>query len=266
MTDLAEYCRKSRSDGRKLLSIYLTVGFPRPDWTVPLACAIFDGGADLIELGIPFSDPLADGPTIQKASMTAIAGGVTRADVFRAASALNGTGRVLLMGYLNSVLAEGADRFLSQCREHKIYGLIIPDLPLDEEPDLWEHSRRNGLPIIPFVSPTTPPERMKQIDEIAAPFVYAVSLTGITGARKELGEEVSRYLDGVRQAMKTPILVGFGVSNGEMAKRMAQHADGVIVGSAIIERIERADTLNDAVHEVRTFVRELRQALDDVHE
>ena len=264
MSELALFIQKAILEQRKLLAIYLTTSFPRAEWTVPLGQAILQAGADLIELGFPFSDPLADGPTIQHASTIALSAGFKRQQIFTAASVLSKAAPVLIMGYLNSVLSAGNEQFLADCKASGVSGLIVPDLPIDENEELWNNGERDGVPLIPFVSPTTPATRIQQIDAIGAPFVYAVSLAGVTGARSALGPEVVKYVYQVKAQMNSPILVGFGVSSATSAAQLAADADGVIVGSAIIERIQRASSLQDAISSVGTFVAELRGALDHV--
>ena len=264
MSDLSALCRRAVLQQRKVLAIYLTTGFPQRNWTVPLARAIFDAGADLIELGIPFSDPLADGPTIQHASTVALKRGFKRDDVPEAAREMSGLGSVLVMGYLNSLFGTDDRNYVHDLAESGVRALIIPDLPIDEEPELWNGMGANDPPLIPFVSPTTPLTRIRQIDTLDAPFVYAVSLAGVTGARKSLSQDVMDYIRRVKAQMTSPVLVGFGVSTAESAAKLAAIADGVIVGSAIIERIEQAASLDEAVQSVREFVAGLRQALDHV--
>jgi len=217
----------------------------------------------MLELGVPFSDPLADGPTIQRAATAALQNGFQKVQIFEILRRLEGDKPVLVMGYFNTLLATDAGQFLSLCEENSVSGLIVPDLPIDEEAELWETYRRR-VPFIPFVSPTTANERLGRIDKMNAPFVYAVSVAGVTGTRDSLGVEVTDYLRRVRSVMSTPVLVGFGVSTSRIAADVAQFADGVIVGSAVIERIERSASLDEALDSVSTLVRDLREALDEV--
>lgn len=263
MPDLHTCCREAQRKRRKLLAVYITAGFPRREWTVPLAQAIFSAGADILELGMPFSDPLADGPTIQRAGMAALRSGFRRDQVFDIARSLTGENPVLIMGYFNNLLGGDSAAFLGKCTENSVSGLIVPDLPMDEEPELWQECSRR-VPLIPFVSPTTSVERMRAIDQMNAPFTYAVSVAGVTGARNSLGEDVAEYLRRVKSIMRTPVVVGFGISSSQIAAQVAGIADGVIVGSAVIERIEQSKTLDEAIRSVGSFVKELREALNEV--
>ncbi len=217
----------------------------------------------MLELGLPFSDPLADGPTIQRAALIALKNGFRREHVFEISRSLGGGKPVLLMGYFNNLLGTDAGQFLRRCEADSISGCIVPDLPFDEEPELWQECSRR-VPLIPFVSPTTPVERLQKIDGLNAPFVYAVSLAGVTGTRDSLGSDVTQYLQRVKSVMRTPALVGFGISGPQSAARVAEVADGVIVGSAVIERIEHAKSLDEAVESVSRLVKDLREALDEV--
>ena len=233
MSDLSEFIQQATSERRKLLTIYLTCGYPHVEWTVPLAKSAFNAGADLIELGLPFSDPLADGLTIQRASTTALRNGFRLSDAFEAAQSLSEDGPILFMGYLNSILSGGADHFLRDCRNSGVKGLVIPDLPIDEERYVWQQFNTHNIPIIPFVSPTTSRARAGRIDSQDAPFIYAVSVAGVTGARRALAPETEDYLSRIKAQLKTPVLSGFGVSGPETAARLAAIVDGVIVGSAV---------------------------------
>ncbi|MBI5060616.1 tryptophan synthase subunit alpha [candidate division KSB1 bacterium] len=261
MSDLASLCIHARERGAKLLSIYLTAGYPDLSATVELARAIFDAGADFMELGIPFSDPIADGPVIQRAATAALAAGTKLDHVFAMAQAISALGPIVLMGYYNSVLGRGATSFLASARTAGVHGLILPDLLWDAEPEFHDLALQHGLPLIPFVAPTTGDERMRALNETQVPFVYAVSVTGVTGSRGTVPAEVSEYLLRVRSAVSQPVMVGFGVSNGDTARQLAEHADGVIVGSAIIRRIDESRTRGQAIPAVSALVRELKLAI-----
>jgi len=264
MPELNDIIQQALRARHKLLAIYLTCGYPTLEWTLPLARAAFEAGADLIELGLPFSDPLADGPTIQHASTIALRNGFQMRHAFDTARTLGNFGPTLLMGYSNSVLARGAESFLNECRECRVKGLVIPDLPIDEEQAVWQRFKATGIPIIPFVSPTTSSGRAAIIDELNAPFIYAVSIAGVTGARHSLSRDVEEYLARMKAQLQTPILVGFGVSSPETAAQLAAIADGVIVGSAVIQCIEQAASLAEAVTKVSAFIKGIRAAIDQV--
>ncbi len=261
MHDLFALCDSARAERRKLLSIYLTAGFPDARWTVPLARAIFDSGADMIELGVPYSDPIADGPTIQHASKVALDAGMKLDHLFELAAEVAQRGPTLLMGYFNSVLGRAPERFLDEAQRSGICGLIIPDLLYDAEPDFRAMSQSHLLPIIPFLAPTSTAERMEQLRQDNSPFVYAVSITGVTGTRTGVAQETVSYIRNASRIIGRPVLAGFGVSNSASARELCQAADGVIVGSAVVKRIQDARNAEDAVNRVSAFVSELRQAI-----
>jgi tryptophan synthase alpha chain len=258
-SDLHDFIRQS-SGGRKLLAIYLTCGFPKLDWTVELAREAFDAGADLIELGMPFSDPLADGPVIQDCSQRALENGITLDHFFQTASQISTMGRVLFMGYMNSVLARGVREFVTHASGSGLSGAIVPDWPIEENAEAreWDH---RALPRIPFIAPTSSRERIREIDAYNAPFIYAVSVAGVTGMR-ELDQSVVDYLGILKSELRTPFLVGFGVSDAQTARQLANVSHGVIVGSAVLKGIGAAGTLVEAEKLVREFVGSLRRALD----
>ncbi|MBK8129809.1 MAG: tryptophan synthase subunit alpha [bacterium] len=260
--DLHAFTRAATRDGRKLLAIYLTCGFPEREWTAPLAQVAFAAGADLLELGMPFSDPLADGPTIQAASQHSLERGVTSGSYFTTAREVAELGPTLFMGYLNSVTVPN---FLNRARDAGLCGLILPEWPVHSAAfAMFERSAQNcGVPRIPFVAPTSSAERIAATDRLNAPFIYAVSIAGVTGARATVSERAYDYLAGLRTSLATPYLAGFGVANATAAQRMAAVADGVIVGSALLDGIGRVNTLEAACGFVRAFVSELRAALDD---
>jgi len=259
--DLHAFTRKARQDRRKLLAVYLTCGFPQLDWTVPLARTIFECGADLLELGMPFSDPLADGPTIQAASQRALENGMNFDTYFAAARECSRLGPTAFMGYLNSVTVPD---FLARASGAGLCGLILPEWPVRsasfEQFELKAKSM--GLPRIPFIAPTSTAERIAEADALNAPFIYAVSVAGVTGARMSMSDATYDYLAALKLKMNTPYLAGFGVSTPDSAQRLAQVADGVIVGSALLAGLAESFTLDVACNFAREFVGGLRTALD----
>lgn len=260
--DLHSFTRDAKRSSRKLLAIYLTCGFPERDWTIELARAAFDAGADLLELGMPFSDPLADGPTIQAASQQALDNGITAQDYFEIAARISPLGPTLFMGYLNSVTT--ISDFRERANHAGLCGLILPEWPVSSSLyDEFElQAKQMNLPRIPFVAPTTNERRIKLIDHLNAPFVYAVSINGVTGARSGFEDAVLEYLAGLQSRLITPFLAGFGVSTPEAAQKIARVSDGVIVGSAILNGVSRAATLSSANRFVTEFVGALREAID----
>jgi tryptophan synthase alpha chain len=219
---------------RAALMPYLMGGFPDIDASraVGLACA--DSGADLVELGVPFSDPLADGPVIHAAGTAALRAGVTPGDVLGVCESLAGRLPVVLMVYANIVLSGGSGAFVERAAAAGAAGLIVPDLPHDESAELRAACDALGLALVPLAAPTTTAERLREIGEAARGFVYTVSLTGTTGERSDLPPELAETVERVRAASSLPVAVGFGISTPEQARQVADVADGVIVGSRLV--------------------------------
>lgn len=225
------------SNGRKVLSVFLTAGFPSVESFSDLVLNVFEVGADMIELGIPFSDPIADGPVIQYSSQRAIENGVNLEKVFLKLNEIrkNSDKPIILMGYANPILNYGLNSFLSTCNELKVDGLIIPDIPLEEFDSFFDSSVKN-IDTIMLVSPTSDDNRIKMIGEKSKGFVYCVSVKGITGERNSVSEESLNYIGKVKSLLPDKsILVGFGISNPQSAKSFSSVSDGVIVGSAVIK-------------------------------
>ncbi len=261
-SDLYKLIRDAKSQSRKLLAIYLTCGFPKREWTVSLCQEIFAGGADFLELGMPFSDPLADGPTIQAASQLVLDNGLTSEDYFNLAAQASALGPTVFMGYLNSVT--GTHEFLASAKTANLCGLILPEWPVhsNEFLEIETQAKNMNLPRVPFLAPTSSADRIAQIDLLDAPFIYAVAVTGVTGARTSLDPDVKRYLSALKATLTTPFLSGFGVSSPESARTLASVSDGVIVGSALLDGIGESKTLEHARRFTREFVTSLRDAID----
>lgn len=238
---------------------YITVGYPTIEMTlkaVPLFASI---GCDMIELGIPFSDPLADGATIQQASYEALRQGVTPGVCLEVAEKLRQQVEIPLvfMTYYNPVLKFGPEQFCSKCAEIGTDGLIIPDLPPEEGKELERSTKRHGLDLVYLLSPASTEERIKLVTSRSSGFIYLVSLTGVTGARVRLPQELESFVGSVRKRTEKPLCVGFGVSTPEQARRVANVADGVIVGSRIIQLLDEDRSIKNAC----SFVKCLREAL-----
>jgi tryptophan synthase alpha chain len=219
---------------RAALMPYLMGGFPDLATSRAVGRASIEAGGDLLELGIPFSDPLADGPVIHAAGTHALAAGVTPDDVLGVCEELAAAVPVLLMVYANIVLAGGADRFVGRAADAGAAGLIVPDLPHDEAAELRQACDAAGLALVPLVAPTTRPDRLRDVGADARGFVYTVSLTGTTGERAELPPELTETVERVRAATPVPVAVGFGIARPEQASAVAEIADGVIVGSRLV--------------------------------
>jgi tryptophan synthase alpha chain len=243
MNRIAEMFARLKAERRTALMPYLMVGYPERDSALDLAPALVEAGADLFELGVPFSDPLADGATIQRASERALANGVRLGFCLETAAKLRERGLqvpLVLMGYVNPFLRYGLDRFVADAAAAGVDGLIIPDLPPEEAADCQALCRAAGLDLIFFVAPTTPEARIAEIAQVASGFIYCVSLTGVTGARRELWEGLPDFLDRVRRHTDLPLVVGFGISTAAHIRQVGQHADGAIVASALINRLDDA--------------------------
>ena len=250
--------------GRRALIMYLTVGYPERESALELVPAIVEAGADMIELGVPFSDPLADGATVQRTTQRALLNGVRTSYCLETVQTLRAAGvqvPILFMGYYNPILQYGLDRFCADSRAVGVDGLIVVDLPPEEAHELHVRCRNNGLDLIFLLAPTSTPERIKEVAELASGFIYCVSLTGITGARAELPPELPHFLQRVRAVTDTPLAVGFGISEPRHAQQVAQVADGVAVGSALLNIVEAS--AEQGIGAVRAFVSSLRAAMDD---
>jgi tryptophan synthase alpha chain len=241
---------------RAALMPYLMGGYPDIEASVEAGVEAADAGADLIELGIPFSDPLADGPVIHAAATEALARGATPHGVLRVCGRLAERAPVVLLVYVNVIMAAGAEAFALRAAAAGASGLIVPDLPHDEAGELRAACDAEGLALVPLVAPTTKPERVAQIAADARGFVYMVSLTGTTGERGELAPALAETVERVRAASEVPVAVGFGISSPAQARTVAEIADGVIVGSRLVRAVGE-----DGPGAVGALVAELAQAL-----
>lgn len=239
---------------------YVTVGYPTVDATLEVVPLLASCGCDIVELGIPFSDPLADGVTIQKASFRALQNGVTPKLCLEVARQLSSKVNIPLvfMTYFNPVFSYGVEEFCAACNRAGIDGLIIPDLPPEEGSELEASTQKQGLDLIYLLAPTSTEERIRLIAERSRGFIYLVSVTGVTGARDSLPADLEAFVARVRQVVTQPLCVGFGISTAEQAEQVARIADGVIVGSRMIQLMEADESM---VHVV-DFARKLRCALD----
>ncbi len=257
---IAEAFARSRADGRRAaLMPYLMGGFPDVDTSRRIARAYVEGGANLIELGVPFSDPLADGPVIHQAASAALRAGVTVDSVLDLARDVGADVPVLAMCYANPIFARGTERFLDALLSASITGLIVPDLPVDEADELRERCDIRGLALVPLVAPTTPEDRLARIGGGARGFVYTVAQVGTTGERESLEDRLSGIVARVVAHTKVPVAVGFGIGTPEQAREAAEAgAEGVIVGTRLVRAVAEAD---DPEAEVRELVRSFGQAL-----
>jgi len=244
---------------RVALIPYITVGYPSIEATLEIVPLLAESGCDIVELGIPFSDPLADGATIQHASYEALRQGITPKLCLEVAQVLRQRVEIPLvfMTYYNPVLKFGLEEFCSKCAEVGVDGLIIPDLPPEEGEELEQSSQRHKLDLIYLLTPISTQERIDIVASRSSGFVYLVSLTGVTGTRDKLPDELESFVNRVRERTRKPLCVGFGVTTPEQARRIAKVADGVIVGSRIIQLMEEDTTFSS----LKAFTSSLREAL-----
>ncbi len=270
MSRLSDTLATLRHRGQKAAGLFLTNGFPNPDDTLDVLHAVDRGGADFIELGMPFSDPLAEGLPIQRSSARALSHGVKMADAFETAAAFRAESDtpVVLMGYINPLLRYGVEDFCQDAAQSGVDGLILPDVPPEESGLVQDAAADAGLDLIFLIAPNSSDERIERIDELATGFVYAVSVTGLTGSTIDGRPGVQAYLQRARTLVQhNPLLVGFGIKAHDDAMRMSQHTDGFIVGSALIEAVERLwddESLDAAVRidGVERFVHALTHGSD----
>jgi tryptophan synthase alpha chain len=243
MSRISERFAQLRRRNEKALIIYLTAGFPSMSAMPALVKSAVEAGVDLIELGVPFSDPLADGPTIQMASQKALQHGVTVPKIFALVKQLRKSGvkiPLVLMTYYNPVFHYGVSAFCRQAKAAGVDGLIVPDLPPEESAALKPAARASRLDLIFLAAPTSSAERLRKIANASSGFVYSVSLTGVTGTRKQLPADVVMQARRLKKVSRIPVCVGFGISRPDQARRVASVADGVIVGSALIQKIAKS--------------------------
>jgi tryptophan synthase alpha chain len=266
MSRIAKHLGVLRKQGRKALIPFITAGDPQPSVTVPTMHALVEAGADIIELGVPFSDPMADGPVIQHASERALLHHVGMRDVLAMVSEFRQTNTetpVVLMGYLNPIEVMGYEAFAAAAAEAGVDGILTVDMPPEEAQDFTAQLRAKDLDPIFLMAPTTTVARIGRICELASGFVYYVSVKGITGAGNLNIDEVAERVKAIRSKTELPVGVGFGIKDGDSAARVAAVADAVVVGSALVSRIE---ALQDDVEKIPQaageFIAELRRAMD----
>ena len=249
---------------RKALIPYITAGDPTPAMTVPLMHALVESGADIIELGVPFSDPMADGPVIQRSGERALRQGVGLGDVLRMVRDYrhaNSQVPVVLMGYANPIEAMGAERFVREAKAAGVDGVIVVDYPPEECVPFAELAKANGIDAIFLLAPTSTDARIREVARVGSGFLYYVSLRGVTGAGHLDLDDVTARIPKIREATRLPIGVGFGIRDAQSARRVAQTADAVVIGSRIIQEIEAAGA-EQALARVKALMRPIREALD----
>jgi tryptophan synthase alpha chain len=251
------------ANGEAGLVAYVTAGHPSPDRTASIVWALERGGADIVELGVPFSDPIADGPVIQHASDRAIAAGTTLSRVLGIARQIREKSQIpiVLFSYLNPLLRYGFDRLATDAVAAGIDGVLMTDLSVEEAQDWVPGVNAAGLDTIFLVAPTSTPRRLELVSKFATGFVYLVSRTGVTGARETLSDSIAPLVEGMRRATSKPLAVGFGISKPQQAGEVGRIADAVVVGSAIVRMIEEHASSQDLEARLERFIRDLKEPL-----
>lgn len=250
--------------GARGLVIYITAGDPTLSATVALARGIEDAGADVLELGVPFSDPLADGPVNQAAAQRALEAGTTVGGILEAVATFRSQGGalpVVLFSYLNPLLRYGIERLMSDAARAGVDGLLLLDMPPEEGKDIIAAAARHGLHLVYLLSPTSPEDRVRRVASRATGFLYYVSREGVTGMQKQVSGSIAEQVARVRARASVPVAVGFGISSPEQARDVARVADAVVVGSAVVDRIARLGDSDRLVPEIAAFVRSLSDAV-----
>lgn len=262
MKRLEEAFHAAKKNGRAAFIPYITAGDPDLETTVELVRSLARAGADIVELGVPFSDPIADGPTNQRAAERALASGTSLAGVLAVVEAIRRDLEIpiVLFTYANPVVRYGIERFAEDASAAGIDGVLFTDVPAEEMVPFEEKLSANSLDLVMLVTPTSDRRRMKAAARFGGGFLYLVSRTGVTGARQDLDEELAANVRTARKASKLPVAVGFGISSSDQVARVARLADGVVVGSAIVSRIGALGGCEELVDEVETFAAELASA------
>lgn len=260
---ISEKFNKLREKNEKALITYVTSGDPDLDTTLKLVLAMEKAGADIVELGIPYSDPLADGPVMQRAAQRALKVGTNIDSIFHMVSRIRDNTEIPLafLVYFNSIHRYGIKKFLDRCHNCGVDGLIIPDLPVEERRELNEVMKGYPIDLIVLVAPTSE-DRIREIVLDAEGFVYCISSKGVTGARNHFEVDLSNFINKVKKYTTTPLAIGFGISNKEAIKNLKGLCDGLIVGSAIVEKIEKGIKEEDVEDQVFSFVNELHEVID----
>jgi tryptophan synthase alpha chain len=261
-----ESCFESlRSKGEKGLITFITAGDPSIENTLDYMQSLVDGGADVIELGVPFSDPMADGPTIQRASERSLAAGTDLSSIFmlvRAFRERNASTPVILMGYMNPFERLGFERFAKEAKASGVDGVLVVDLPPEESVSQNKILTLNGVRQIFLIAPNSSEDRIKKVGELAAGFIYYVSVKGVTGDKSISTSNIQKSLELVRNGTRLPIGLGFGIKTPESAREAAKLSDAVVVGSALVDIIEKETEVNAARKSLESFVKELKGAVD----
>lgn len=263
MSRIEEKFRRLKEENAKALIAYLTAGDPDLETTREIILAMDRAGVDILEIGVPFSDPTADGPIIQAASHRALEAGATLTGILEMIEAVREVSEIpiVLFGYYNPILSYGNEHFAQRARAAGVDGILVVDLPPEEAEELRRHTDREGIDFISLIAPTTTDERIRTIAHGAGGFLYYISITGVTGTDKPQVADIKRDVERIRTVTDLPVAVGFGISTPEQAREIAPHADGIVIGSAFVRLIgEGADT-NNRVNIVAGYARDIKQAI-----
>lgn len=252
-----------RAKNEKALIVYLTAGDPSLAATRELVLGLEKSGAAIVEIGVPFSDPTADGPVIQAASQRALKAGATLRGVLELVAEIRRTSQIpiVLFGYFNPIFAYGAEKFSQAAKDAGVDGILVVDLPPEEAGELRIFTDAAGIDFIALVAPTTGRNRLKTIVQNATGFLYCISITGVTGTAAPDTDDINRHIAAIRKRTKLPIAVGFGISSAAQARAIAGVADGIVIGSAVVQRIDENRANSDCIQTVCTYVREIKEAL-----
>lgn len=263
MNRITQLFKDKKDAKKKSLIIFLTAGDPNLETTAKLIPAIAEAGADLIEIGVPFSDPIADGPTIQKAGQRALAGGTTVKKILKMVADVRKVSQVplLLFGAYNPFLKYGLEKIVKDALKAGVDGFLIPDLPMEESEEFQSIVNKNDMHLIYLIAPTSDNKRIKEIAKKSTSFLYYMALCGVTGVRNTLPPDLGTNLKRIQSQTNLPIVVGFGISKPEHVKQIAPLADGVVVGSAVVKIIEEKGNSKDIVSEVKSYVSSLAKKL-----
>jgi tryptophan synthase alpha chain len=251
-----------REQGEKALIIYLTAGDPSLDVTREIALALDAAGVDCLEIGVPFSDPTADGPIIQAASQRALRNGTTLSAILDMIESMRTVSEIpiVLFGYYNPILSYGTERFAVRAQGAGVDGILVVDLPPEEAQELRQYTDPKNIDFISLIAPTTSTERVRMIASHASGFLYYISITGVTGTAKPQVEDVAKDIKRIRTVTKLPLVVGFGISTPQQASEIAPYADGIVIGSAVVHMIQEHGEKFDLVAHVAYYTKEIKKA------
>jgi len=264
MNNIDKVFEKCNSENRKAVVTYTTAGDPNINDTLSILKTLAKNGADILEVGVPFSEPMADGPTIQLAMERALNSGTKLSDIIKVIREFREEYKdtaIVLFSYYNVIMNYGIEELAKVSEEIGIDGWLIVDVPFEEYDEVKPLLQKHNVSLITLLAPTTPEERAKMILKAAEGFVYYITVTGVTGSRNEIPQDLADNLEMIKKHSPVPVVAGFGISSGEMAKTMSKHADGIVVGSALINKINDADSITEGLKDAEEFIIELASAV-----